>query len=143
MWLRVVLRVKWQSVFLRYSLQRFALEPLVPPWHAQCVVPMVPTRAQMGDTNSFGRNIRPAKSCSEKVMRSALGIDGRRSIDNFDFQRISMGDESTLSQPFLAKSRAAHLPTHLHDSTDAAWHWSVQRPAIVIPSQASMNDLFK
>ena len=55
----------------------------------------------------------------------------------------STGDEGTFSQRFFAKPRAAHLRTHLHESTGVVWHRSVQLPAIVIPSKASITDLFK
>ena len=82
-----------------------------------------------------GAHHQSNKDLLREGMKGTLGTHGRRSIHNFDVRKIPTGDEGTFSQRFSAESRAAQLPTHLHESTDAAWHWSVQLPAIL----ASIN----
>ena len=50
--------------------------------------------------------------------------------------------KSTFSR-FIAKFRAAHLSRHHHESTSVVSRCSVQLPAIVTPSLATITDLFK
>ena len=113
------------------------------PGMPTCVVPMVPGRAQVRDSNILGAHHQSNKELLREGMKGSLRNHGPSSFRNFDVQRMSTSDDGTFSQRFSAKSRAAHLPRRLHESTNAVWRWSLQLPAIVIPSQASVTDLFK
>ena len=137
---------EWRLCMMRLVFLRVALNVLCHSRTATPVVPMVPQRSPkwagplFWAATSIQRDVAPTGD--ESYTRNPLlGVPFTTSMS----KGCPASNESTLSQPFCAKSRAAHLPTH---STKAAMpcgtgQYSFQRSSYPCKHQSTTlsNDL--